>query len=121
MIDPQEILQLAEKLASDAKGSEVALRSAASRAYYSVFHLVGRELLGLPSYYTPPAAHQKVRLALLSEDPATCDDHIRFARRHFDTLKDGREKSDYRLQEVVENWEVERWVMQAREIFNARP
>ncbi len=121
MIDPHDIFKLAEKLGSGANVSEAALRSAASRAYYSVFHLVGRELLGLPNYYTPPAAHQKVREALLSEDLATCDDHIRFARRHFDTLKDGREKSDYRLQEVVEDWEVELWLLKAKEIFDARP
>jgi uncharacterized protein (UPF0332 family) len=120
MIDPHDIFELAEKLGSGTNVSEAALRSAASRAYYSIFHLVGHEL-GPADYYEPPSAHQKVRTVLLSEDPATCDDHIRLARRHFDTLKHAREKSDYRLQEVVEDWEVELWLLQAKEIFDARP
>ena len=120
MTDPQDIFELAEKLGSGADGSEAALRSAASRAYYSIFHLVGHEL-GPPDYHEPPNAHQKVRLALLSVPAATCEDHIRLARRHFDTLKDARERSDYRLQEVVEKREVELWLLQAKEIFDARP
>ena len=120
MIHPHDILRVAEQLASNAKGSEAELRSAASRTYYSVFHLMGQDV-GPSDYQKPPASHHAVRQALLSEPPGTCERYVALAKRYFDTLMHARVKSDYHLQEEIKRPEVQLWLRQAKEIFDAKP
>ena len=55
MTKPREIFDLADELSQRANGKEAAFRSAASRAYYSIYHLMGQEL-GPPDYWQQQAA-----------------------------------------------------------------
>lgn len=58
-MDPHELVTLARRLAD--QGSEVALRAAASRAYYGAFHLAGEKLEALTAADSTPFRWTGVR------------------------------------------------------------
>lgn len=121
MIEPDEILALAETLLTDVGGSESAFRSAASRAYYSIFHFLGKEL-GEADYHEGVNVHGRLQAALFEEkDTGVLEDHIITARNYFTSLRDKRVTSDYRLDAKFEKWHAELAVTQAREIFHSKP
>lgn len=117
MTNPREIFDLAEKLYTHAKGNEAAFRSAASRAYYSIYHLMG-ETLGLENYWQQPGSHRLVEEEILSQTIA-CDEFVKLAKGTFKSLLDARVHADYRLNQPFTNTDVIASMIRARQIFEA--
>lgn len=90
-MNPEEFLTLAEELAGNA--SEATLRSAASRAYYAVFHLVLEELGPLLKIPRDASAHRIVGRCLRNAGIAEA---VTLGQT-LDSLRDLRNTSDYRL------------------------
>ena len=117
MTKPREIFDLADDLSKRAKGNEAAFRSAASRAYYSVYHLMGQEL-GPPDYWQKQGSHKVVHDEVLSQ-PIVCDEFVKVAKGRIKSLLDNRVHADYRLNQAFTILEVQTSIVRARQIFDA--
>jgi uncharacterized protein (UPF0332 family) len=112
MINPSDLIALAEKLAQGALESE--WRGGVSRGYYGAFH-AGCQLLEALQFQTPQggSAHAYVlhRLANCGE-PA-----IERAGQDLRQLQSARNKADYRLAQDVSQQQAQLWVVVARSLL----
>lgn len=117
MTTPREIFELASLLSQRAGANEAVFRSAASRAYYSIYHLMGQEL-GPPDYWQKSGSHKLVHDEVLSQ-PIVCDEFVRLAKGRFKSLLDNRVHADYRLNQTFTTHQVQESVIRAQQIFDA--
>ena len=121
LVTPDQILALAEELA--ARGDEVSLRSAASRAYYATHHALLPHVRGLPVVKVSPfpgrVGHQElVRRLELWKHPNSklhCKKYpaIRFSR-FVRAMIAVREQADYHLHAPFESRQVELQLIRTR-------
>lgn len=92
---------------------EVDYRNAASRAYYSIYHICQESLGKLPNLpHNVGATHQKLILDLLSHP----DEKVRTLGRKLRQMKTLREKADYQLQVKFSRYEATQLISLAKKM-----
>ena len=111
MIDPDELIRLADDLAHGSR--EVDWRGAISRAYYGAFH-AGRLLLEALNFQTPQgsSAHAHVLLRLSNCGEPALERSGQDLRR----LQSARNKADYRIEQDILQSDAHHWGGVARAI-----
>lgn len=121
MVTPEDIFQLASELA--ARGDEVSLRSAASRAYYATHHALLHQVAMLPQVKASPfpgrVGHQElVRRMEVWNHPEPKLVSLKYPAINLSKLVKAmiavREQADYHLHNPFEARQVELQLIRAR-------